>query len=760
MWHPYDYDVIGWLGHALSAVGANPRSGWGIFAVGVAFFAGIPALVAALGQHLWADDTERLVLSWRRDVSASLGNGLLIPLTLVAANACYSETTSEVHAHLWRPILGTWAAGASGQTCAALCMVAALACTIAGVLADDGHRHRTQQIRYWDSPYTFRHLSNNQQPAWKLIIGWAVRMPSSLVHFTAQMALLTMTLKVMSINVSILQSTIGSVDMSLYSSNINFEYMGLGSLGRALVASYLFYALVAGSFLLMVASEYKTESLTKRRTAHRRRRLLIVCEAFVIVTILLSVWPLINIHHLMRAAIDALVLQRGASTDNSTLAGVAALRAYWVWPVDPWIIWTGLLALAGGILHTLVRGATVLLKGLLSDGSADQAAETARFVGSARSSAAKLPSEPRAQERQAGPRVAHRGAVPPIEAVSGDDNVGEVEGRAVGDYGVLYPVWFATNRMLDNNRGFTDARSDTVSRGKVLVHVPESHRFGETKGSLWQQLIHLDRRYGALRVQQVETRNRAAFYAELQAVLEAVKAAGQEPQALVFLHGYNVGFAEAAIRAAQLGVDLGMQGATAFFSWPSLNDLKAYTGDEAAIEGSERAIKDFIVDFAINCGAARVHILAHSMGNRGLLRALQRIASDAAAHSPVAFGQIFLAAPDVDRDLFMDLAQLYPTYSERTTLYASGRDLPLWVSKFVHGAPRAGYFEPYTVVPGIDTVAVPHFDVDKLGHSYYAAAEALLNDMHELMHHGTAPGHRQRIEPVAADGASFWRLRQ
>lgn len=108
------------------------------------------------------------------------------------------------------------------------------------------------------------------------------------------------------------------------------------------------------------------------------------------------------------------------------------------------------------------------------------------------------------------------------------------------------------------------------------------------------------------------------------------------------------------------------------------------------------------------------------MGNRGLLRALQRIAANAETRGKVKFGQIFLAAPDVDRDLFLELARLYPEHSEPTTLYASKDDLPVHRSATLHDAPRAGYFKPYTVTPGVDTVAVPDLDIELLGHSYFA----------------------------------------
>ncbi len=176
--------------------------------------------------------------------------------------------------------------------------------------------------------------------------------------------------------------------------------------------------------------------------------------------------------------------------------------------------------------------------------------------------------------------------------------------------------------------------------------------------------------------------------------------------------------AEAAGQAG--GYDLKVPGATAFFSWPSRGSVTAYPADEASIEASEPAITRFLVDFTVHCGADKVHVIAHSMGNRGLLRALQRIASNAETRGEVKLGQVFLAAPDVDRDLFLDLARLYPAHAERTTLYASDADLPVHLSAKLHAAPRAGYYLPYTVAPGVDTVAVPDFDVDLLGHAYFA----------------------------------------
>jgi len=82
------------------------------------------------------------------------------------------------------------------------------------------------------------------------------------------------------------------------------------------------------------------------------------------------------------------------------------------------------------------------------------------------------------------------------------------------------------------------------------------------------------------------------------------------------------------------------------------------------------------------------------------------------------------------------------------------------LSAQLHDAPRAGYFTPYTVAPGVDTEAVPDFDIDLLSHSYFAQAEALLHDIYDLMHHNKAPAQRQRITPAVHEGTAFWRLRR
>jgi esterase/lipase superfamily enzyme len=150
-----------------------------------------------------------------------------------------------------------------------------------------------------------------------------------------------------------------------------------------------------------------------------------------------------------------------------------------------------------------------------------------------------------------------------------------------GAEGVVYPVWFGTNRKPAGG-GFSGERHDRVTLGRVEVFVPEAHRFGEIGNAFWRRLLRFDLRNDRLRVQHVQNQDRDAFYTELHQEMEAARESGETPHALVFLHGFNVTFADAAIRAAQIGCDLKVPGATAFFSWPSRGRLPAplATSDE------------------------------------------------------------------------------------------------------------------------------------------------------------------------------------
>lgn len=320
-----------------------------------------------------------------------------------------------------------------------------------------------------------------------------------------------------------------------------------------------------------------------------------------------------------------------------------------------------------------------------------------------------------------------------------------------------YRVWYATSRTpldpADPSKGFGVERDEQIHHGSCTVFVPRSHKVGSTGSPWWKRL--LTGRDDRLRVLKVESLQAPAFWQQVQ--LHLAQCEVDDRDAVVFIHGFNVSFQEAALRAAQIGFDLQIKGAMAFYSWASRGDVSKYPADEAAVELDEAPIAEFLCDMALRTGAKRVHVIAHSMGNRAVLRAVSQIAQKAERLSGVRFGQIILAAADVDARKFRQLCNAYPQLAERTTLYVSSRDLAVEASRWLHDYPRAGLMPPVTTATGIDTVNAVNADLSLLGHGYVAEARDVISDIHALIRNGTTPDKRFGLRrATTTDGQPYW----
>jgi esterase/lipase superfamily enzyme len=317
-------------------------------------------------------------------------------------------------------------------------------------------------------------------------------------------------------------------------------------------------------------------------------------------------------------------------------------------------------------------------------------------------------------------------------------------------------IWWASDRHLVDGQPI-GGRADRVSYGICEVVIPKSHLFGSERPRWWKRVFASPAE--PLSVRETRLLEADQFWSTL---VESFNSAEQEEDggaSVIFIHGYNTGFRESAIRAAQLKVDLRVRGEMALFSWPSAGKTALYTADEAAIEASEQHIATFILDFAAKNAPRKTHVIAHSMGNRGLIRALQRIVTLVRDGEARNLGRFVLAAPDVDAALFKSLSHLYSEIGDSTTLYVSPRDLAVRSSAFVHRASRAGFSPPVVVCDGIDTVEVLTGDLLDLGHGYYAAAGPVLNDIYSFLWHGDRPSQRQRLrEARTGQGEIYWKL--
>ena len=309
-------------------------------------------------------------------------------------------------------------------------------------------------------------------------------------------------------------------------------------------------------------------------------------------------------------------------------------------------------------------------------------------------------------------------------------------------------VFYGTDRAPTGKAkasNFYGNKRGELEVGYLDVSIPETHKYGELEtSSRWSVFAHtmgddeLKRKY--ILLLNVAALEQESFNEQLQQHVES----SPSNDILLFVHGYNSSFEDAARRAAQLAYDLDFDGTPMMYSWPSQASTMSYTVDEAVVRLSGRRMARFLREIVAEAGADRIHLIAHSMGNRALVEALERLAAEQQGEaSEPMFGQIIFTAPDVDRDFFTEAVQGLRGSAERITLYASENDLALRSSAVLHGAPRAGLAGKTIVsAAGIDTIDMSDIDADLLGHGYFAAKEGAIYDLFRLLWRGDPPGRR------------------
>ena len=332
--------------------------------------------------------------------------------------------------------------------------------------------------------------------------------------------------------------------------------------------------------------------------------------------------------------------------------------------------------------------------------------------------------------------------------------------RATKPGNALVRVFYATDRKKDVGQRlgkmFGSERGDT-QYGYCDVSIPAVHQAGEIE------------RPSVLRFEFNELADRHVMIREIQelashqfwsALTNVTKREGSAAT-LVFVHGYNTSFEEAAWRSAQIVYDLRFRGAGVFFSWPSAGSAAAYTVDEANVELSQSRLTKFFEEMARSSEKGNIYVIGHSMGTRALTRAL----AAAAATSPELKSrvkEIILSAPDIDAAVFKE--QIVPAlrqFKAPITLYASQNDRALQMSRIVHGADRVGSVtNPAIVLDGVETIVASNVETDFLGHSYFAKDRSMLNDIFDIVNTGVRPDHRFNLQRRNGESGAYWEFKR
>jgi esterase/lipase superfamily enzyme len=316
-------------------------------------------------------------------------------------------------------------------------------------------------------------------------------------------------------------------------------------------------------------------------------------------------------------------------------------------------------------------------------------------------------------------------------------------------------VHYGTNRTpITSKRTRFDYNAEpaTLNFGSATVSIPRDHRIGDWEKPLLEMFETQDEHVMLIDVAP------AAANEFAKGVQDRV-GRSKKKEAFVFVHGFNTSFQDAITRTALLAYDLEFDGAPIAFAWPSRAVTKEYPADEESAQASIEPLETFLQLVAAQSGAQRIHLIAHSMGNRVLLEALRSLQQRNL--QPKNLQHLILTAPDVNVVRFHQLMPHLVSVAGRATLYASSRDRALKVSRDFHDYPRAGEAgKKLPLLAGVDSVDVSAVDTSLIGHSYYGDNTSVIADLRDLIRNDTPPAKRACLTRHVRKTLPFWVFRR
>jgi esterase/lipase superfamily enzyme len=342
----------------------------------------------------------------------------------------------------------------------------------------------------------------------------------------------------------------------------------------------------------------------------------------------------------------------------------------------------------------------------------------------------------------------------------------------------LVPVLFATNRKHtgnDNPLHFygneisDEPDLDNLQYGIATVRVPPNRQRGEVKKPGWvtmtinrlpPALLGLAPKVPGLTVPDsmtefsFEEKIVELTESDFASTLKSAVGQAKGKSAVLYVHGYNDDFADAAFRTAQIAYDLATpvyEVVPIMFSWPSNPGRTGGASYEDAQKRSEISgyeLATFLKIIADTTDIGTVHIIAHSMGAQVLGRAMMKLGV-AGMGTPTKegmkprFRQIVFAAPDITPQIFRQLIEPAIRTGHTITNYISSRDVAIWVSTVENKGARVGNnFQRERLVQCVDTIDVSSEATFGLSHSTWAESSRVLDDLRQVLENNLAPWAR------------------
>jgi esterase/lipase superfamily enzyme len=293
-----------------------------------------------------------------------------------------------------------------------------------------------------------------------------------------------------------------------------------------------------------------------------------------------------------------------------------------------------------------------------------------------------------------------------------------------------YEIFVATSRAkaADPRVAYSGDRSKDLNLAQVDITVPAIHTTGAVERPVGRQTDPA----------KYFTATRVAAYRDEEAFSRALRAdiARRGGRAMVFIHGYNTAFDDAIYRITQIVHDSGYKGTPILFTWASAGRTVDYVYDNNSATAARDRLEDTL-RLVARSGAKRVDIVAHSMGNWVTVEALRQLAMTGDRDLDGKMGDVVLASPDIDVDVFKTQMGRYGVPDKPFVVLTSKNDRALSISGLIAGQrPRLG---DYTDAADIAQYGVIVADVstlssgDSLNHAKFADNPVLVKLLGERL---------------------------
>ncbi len=240
-----------------------------------------------------------------------------------------------------------------------------------------------------------------------------------------------------------------------------------------------------------------------------------------------------------------------------------------------------------------------------------------------------------------------------------------------------HDIFVATTRRESEDQRivFGRERADTLAFGRVGVTVPKNHQIGTIERARGGVPGDPSRHFTAVDL--------SIFNSEAD-FTTAVANGGR--RVLVFVHGYNTGFDDGIFRATQIAHDTEFPGPTVLFTWASGARARDYVYDRDSSTAARDDLEETLVALSRSKRIDSIDIIAHSMGGWLAMETLRQLAIKGNRDLGGKLGNVVLASPDIDVDIFRKQMARYGKPDRDFVILLSSNDRALRVSSFIAGS--------------------------------------------------------------------------